>query len=192
MRQMLMTFSVSYYHKELLLRCCRYSGSSSDGSTWQKVIFIWRKQPSNLIQQPFMQAVLYCYNYKIVKSYTLQQKRLLSTSQMDHFQTDLNNFQGLNKYLKKYFFIRLKQKSLMFKKWYFTRSRSRTPAKSGDRTICNNGLRLKGAYYSIVTRSSTLNVGRGQNLLLITMIFVKIFSQLRNIPMKNTKIGAIQ
>ena len=48
----------------------------------------------------------------------------------------------------------------MFKKWYFTRSRSRTPPNSEDRTICNNGLWLKGVYYSIVTRSSTLNVGR--------------------------------
>ena len=48
----------------------------------------------------------------------------------------------------------------MYKKWYFTRSRSRTPANSEDETICNNGLRLKGVYYSIATRSSTLNVSR--------------------------------
>ena len=44
-----MTFSVSYRHKELLIRCCRYSRYASDGSTWQKAILIWRKQPSNLI-----------------------------------------------------------------------------------------------------------------------------------------------
>ena len=45
-----MDFNVSYCHKELLIRCCRHSGSASNGSTWQKVILIWRKQPSKLIQ----------------------------------------------------------------------------------------------------------------------------------------------
>ena len=49
----------------------------------------------------------------------------------------------------------------MFKKSYFTRSRSRIPANSEDGTICNNGLGVKGVYYSIVSKSSTLNVGRG-------------------------------
>ena len=44
---------------------------------------------------------------------------------------------------------------------YFTRSRCRTTANSEDGTICDNGLRLKGVYYSIVTRSSALNFGRG-------------------------------
>ena len=46
----------------------------------------------------------------------------------------------------------------MFKKSYFTLSRSRTLANSEDGAICNNGLRLKGVYYSIVTRISILNV----------------------------------
>ena len=66
---MLMAFRVSCYYKELLLRCCKNSGSASDGSSWQKVIFIWRKQPSNLIQLLFIQAVLYgsyLQNHKIV------------------------------------------------------------------------------------------------------------------------------
>ena len=45
-----MAFTVSYCHKELLIRCCRHSGSASGGSTWHKVILIWRKQPSKLIQ----------------------------------------------------------------------------------------------------------------------------------------------
>ena len=49
----------------------------------------------------------------------------------------------------------------MFKKSHFTRSRFRTPANSKDGAICNNSLRLKDIYYSIVTRSSILNVGRG-------------------------------
>ena len=57
------------------------------------------------------------------------------------------------------FFFRLKQKFKMFKKSYFTRSRSRTPTNSKDGAICNNSLQLKGVYYSIVTRSSILNVG---------------------------------
>ena len=52
----------------------------------------------------------------------------------------------------------------MFKKLYFTRSRCRTTANSEDGTICDNGLRLKGVYYSIVTRSSALNVARGLRL----------------------------
>ena len=43
-------FSVSYCRTELLLRCRRHSGSSSDGTTWQKVILIWRRQPPKLIQ----------------------------------------------------------------------------------------------------------------------------------------------
>ena len=45
-----MDFNVRYYHKELLIRCCRHSGSASNGSTWQKVVLIWRKQPSKSIQ----------------------------------------------------------------------------------------------------------------------------------------------
>ena len=49
----------------------------------------------------------------------------------------------------------------MFKKLYFTRSRSRTPTNSENGAICNNGFRLKGVFYSIVTRNSILNVGRG-------------------------------
>ena len=32
-----------------LPRCCRHSGSAFDGKAWQKVIFIWWKQPFNLI-----------------------------------------------------------------------------------------------------------------------------------------------
>ena len=63
--------------------------------------------------------------------------------------------------LKSIFLIRLKQKSKMFKKSYFTLSRSRTLGNSEDGTICNNGLRLKGVYYSIITRISILNVSRG-------------------------------
>ena len=60
-----MAFSVSYCHKELFLRCSRHSGSASDGNTWQKVIFIWRKQPSKLIKQPFMEAVIRLYGNSI-------------------------------------------------------------------------------------------------------------------------------
>ena len=60
-----MTFSVSYCQKELFLRCSRHSGSASDGNTWQKVIFIWRKQPSKLIKQQFMEAVIRLYGNSI-------------------------------------------------------------------------------------------------------------------------------
>ena len=52
----------------------------------------------------------------------------------------------------------------MFKKLRFNRSRSRTSANNEDEAVCNNGLRLKGVYYSIVTRNSTLNVRRGLRL----------------------------
>ena len=44
------TFSVSYSHKNLRIWSCRHSGSAFDGSTWQNVILIWRKQPSKLVQ----------------------------------------------------------------------------------------------------------------------------------------------
>ena len=53
MRQKLplkMAFSVSYCRKDLLLRCCRHSGSFYYGSILQNVIPIWRKQPPKLIQ----------------------------------------------------------------------------------------------------------------------------------------------
>ena len=53
------------------------------------------------------------------------------------------------------------QKSKIFKKSYFTRSRSRTPDISEDGAICNSGIRLKAVFYSIVTRSLTLKVGGG-------------------------------
>ena len=62
--------------------------------------------------------------------------------------------------------------SKMFNKLYFTRSRSRTPANSEDGAICNNILQLKAIYYSIVTRSSILNVGRGPRPAVIRMSFV--------------------
>ena len=77
----------------------------------------------------------------------------------------------------------------MFKKSYFTRSRFRTPDSSEDGTICNNGLRLKGRYYSIVKSNSTLNVSRGLRPALIAMVLCEILSYLRNTPMKNTKLG---
>ena len=48
--QKLMTSSVNLCHKELLPRCCRHFAFVSDDNTWQKVIFIWRKQPPNSIQ----------------------------------------------------------------------------------------------------------------------------------------------
>ena len=69
-------------------------------------------------------------------------------------------------------FIRLKQKSKMFNKLCFTRSRSRTRSNSEDGAICNNILQLKAIYYSIVTRSSILNVGRGPRPAVIRMSFV--------------------
>ena len=50
------------------------------------------------------------------------------------------------------------QKSKMFKKSYFTLGRSKTLVNSEDGTACNNGLRLNGVYYSIVTKISILNV----------------------------------
>ena len=49
----------------------------------------------------------------------------------------------------------------MFKKSCFIRSRSITHTNSEGGAICNNSLRLKTVYYSIVTRSSILNVGTG-------------------------------
>ena len=49
----------------------------------------------------------------------------------------------------------------MFKNSCFTRIRSRVPANSKDGAICNNILQLKSVYYSIITRSTTLNVDRG-------------------------------
>ena len=49
----------------------------------------------------------------------------------------------------------------MFKKSYFTRTRSQIPANNEDGAICNNSLQLKAVYNSIVTRSSILNVGKG-------------------------------
>ena len=64
-------------------------------------------------------------------------------------------------FCKKVTFFWLKQKSKMFKLSYFSRIRSRTPAKSEDGTICNNSLQLKAVFYGIVTRSSFLNVRRG-------------------------------
>ena len=42
--------------------------------------------------------------------------------------------------------------------------------------ICNNSLQLKAVYYSTVTRSSILVVGRGPKPALITMVFRKILS----------------
>ena len=53
------------------------------------------------------------------------------------------------------------QKSKMFKKSYFTLVRSKTLVNSEDGTACNNGLRLNGVYYSIVTKISILNINRG-------------------------------
>ena len=64
-----MAFSVSYCRKELLLRCCRHSGSASYGSTLQNVILIWRKPPPKLIQWR-----LYG-NHKIVKLYIYFSRR---------------------------------------------------------------------------------------------------------------------
>ena len=49
----------------------------------------------------------------------------------------------------------------MFKKSYFTLSRSKTLDNSEDGTVCNNGLRLNGVYYSIVPKISILNISRG-------------------------------
>ena len=49
----------------------------------------------------------------------------------------------------------------MFKKSYFNMSRSRTLANSEDGSICNNDLRLRDVYYSIVIRFSILNVSKG-------------------------------
>ena len=43
-------FQLSSCLKELLLRCCKHSGSAYDGNASQKVILLWRKQPSKLIQ----------------------------------------------------------------------------------------------------------------------------------------------
>ena len=40
-------------------------------------------------------------------------------------------------------------------------SRSRTLANSEDGSICNNDLRLRDVYYSIVIRFSILNVSKG-------------------------------
>ena len=42
--------AVKYCHKELSLRCCKNPRSVFDSNICQKVIFIWWKQPSNLIQ----------------------------------------------------------------------------------------------------------------------------------------------
>ena len=36
--------------KLLAQRSSRHYGFAFDGNTWQKVILIWQKQPSNLIQ----------------------------------------------------------------------------------------------------------------------------------------------
>ena len=100
---------------------------------------------------------------------------------MNLFQTEFNSFQGLNiarkssilcvggvpqttsamVFPKKKLFIRVKLKCKMFKKPYYSRSRSTTPANSKDVVICNNSLRFKAVYYRIVTMSSILNVGRG-------------------------------
>ena len=132
--------------------------------------FIWRKQPSNLIQQPFIQAVLYGSNYKIVKSFILVEEDpgLLLISQTDLFQSEVNSSYGLilrknalycvlavflnppsKVFPKRQLFIPLKQKSKMFKKSYLTRRRSRTgtSANSKDGTIYNNILLLKALYY---------------------------------------------
>ena len=43
----------------------------------------------------------------------------------------------------------------------FTRGRSWTHPNSEGGAICNNSLRLKAVYSSLVTSSSNLNVGRG-------------------------------
>ena len=149
-----MAFSLSYCHKELLLRCCRHFGSAFNGSSWQKVILSWWKQPHNQV-----------YNYEIVKSHILVEEDpgLLSISHMDLFQAEFNSFQGLNfakksstlcvggvplptsamVFPEKYLFIRLKQKFKVFKRSQFSRSRARTPVKGEDGAISNNNLQLK-------------------------------------------------
>ena len=88
--QKLMAFRVSFCHKELLLSVARILDPLLMAVNGKQK-FIRRKQPSNLIQQLFIQAVLCGYNYKIVKSYIFQQKRI-SMSQMDLFQMDINSF----------------------------------------------------------------------------------------------------
>ena len=62
---------------------------------------------------------------------------------------------------KTYFFKWMKQPSKTFKKLYLTESRFKTPRNSKHGTTCNNSLQLKVVNYSIVTRSSILDVGRG-------------------------------
>ena len=50
---------------------------------------------------------------------------------------------------------------ILFNKLYFNRTKCRTPVNSKDKALCSNSLRLRVVFYSIATRSSIVNVGRG-------------------------------
>ena len=95
--------AVNYCHKKFHLRCCRHHGSVFDDNICQKAIFIWWRQPSNLIQQP---SHLWKQPSTVVirKSYFSRDMQvsvvednpgLFSISQMDVFSIQINDFHKL-------------------------------------------------------------------------------------------------
>ena len=75
----------------------------------------------------------------------------------------------------------------MLKKSYFTRSISRTPANNKEKAICDNSLQLKAVHYSIVTRSSILNISSG--CFWLQLYFVKFLDNLKIFQWKVQKLG---
>ena len=95
--------AVNYCHRKLHLRCCRHPGSVFDDNICQKVIFIWWRQPFNLIQQPsrlqkqpstiVIRKPYFSRGMQV--SMVVDDPRLLSISQMDVFLIQVNDFHKL-------------------------------------------------------------------------------------------------
>ena len=95
--------AVNYCHRKLHLRCCRHPGFVFDDNICQKVILIWWRQPSNLIQQPshlWKQPSTIvirksCFSRGMQVSMVADDPGLLSISQMDVFSIQVNDFHKL-------------------------------------------------------------------------------------------------
>ena len=147
-----MTFSLSYCRKELLLSCCRHARSNSDGNTWQKVTLICGYKVITKLQNRIY------FSRRGPRSLAEEDPGPFQCVRWISFRRNLNNFQGLNisekssilcvlgapqptsaiVLSKKKPFIWLRQKCKMLWKYYYSRSRSRTPGNSKDGVICNN------------------------------------------------------
>ena len=95
--------AVNCCREELHLRCCRHPGSVFDDKICQKVIFIWWKESSSLIQQPshlWKQPLtivirISCFSRGTQVSMVEDDPGLLSISQMDIFSLQVNDFHKL-------------------------------------------------------------------------------------------------